>query len=74
MNKTKAIPDRLSPSHDYEEEFKLERTKSDKSERTRSERSDKKRSSEEKAIKVDHFKLENGDYNEKNDKMDTSER
>ncbi|XP_016842444.1 lethal(3)malignant brain tumor-like protein 4 isoform X5 [Nasonia vitripennis] len=75
LNKIKTITDRLSLKHeanDVDEDFVAERTKYDKSERIKSERAEKRLLSyEEKSIKVENMKHEDGDSC---DRMDSSER
>lgn len=75
LNKTRTVTDRLSLKHesnDYDEDFILER-KYEKSDKIRMERPEK-RFLEDKPIKTESIKQEDGDSSDKNERMDSSER
>jgi hypothetical protein len=78
LNKIKTITDRLSLKHevnDFDEDFVVEKSKYEKPEKIKMERSEKRISSfEEKPIKIENIKQEDGDSSDKNERIDSSER
>ncbi|XP_011496871.1 PREDICTED: lethal(3)malignant brain tumor-like protein 3 isoform X2 [Ceratosolen solmsi marchali] len=78
LNKIKTITDRLSLKHevnDFDEDFAVDKPKYEKSEKIKMERSEKRISSfEDKSIKIENIKQEDGDSSDKNERLDNSER
>ncbi|XP_058797156.1 lethal(3)malignant brain tumor-like protein 3 [Phymastichus coffea] len=78
INKIKTITDRLNLKHevnDFDEEVTVEKPKLEKLEKNKTDRFEKRLLSfEEKPIKTETIKQEDGDSSDKNEKIDTSER